>query len=109
MTQQVVNGLVAVIAIGVIAAPVVVSWLKGRWWIGLTGAVLFVTAFALLLGVVGGEPDAEFQQTTTFKVVEAAINIALYGGGSLLLFGALFRPRPGSWSDRNRSAKPAMS
>jgi hypothetical protein len=56
----------------------------------------------ILFGVVGGEPDAAFQETTTFKVVEASIDVALYGGGFLLIVGAAMRPRPGSWSDLNR-------
>jgi hypothetical protein len=64
--------------------------------------VLFATAFVLLFGIVGGEPTAEFQETTTFKVVEAAINIGLYGGGFLLILGAAMRPRSGSWWNRNR-------
>ena len=92
-------------AVAVIATPVVISSLKGRWWIGAAGATLFVSAFVALFGVVGGEPDAAFQETTTFKVLEAAINIALYGGGLMLILGAAMRPRPGSWWDLNRSTQ----
>ena len=103
--QQIATVIVATITLALIATPVVISSLKGRWWIGATGATLFVTAFAVLFGVVGGESDAAFQETTTFKVVEAAINIALYGGGLMLILGAAMRPRPGSWWDLNRSAQ----
>lgn len=61
-----------------------------------------VPSFVILFGGVGGEPDAAFQETTTFRIVEAAINIGLYGGGFLLIIGMAMRPRPGSWWDRNR-------
>jgi len=103
--QQLTTVIAATIALAIIATPVVISSLKGRWWIGATGATLLVTAFVVLFGVVGGEPDAAFQETTTFKVVEAAINIALYGGGLMLILGAAMRPRPGSWWNLNRGAR----
>lgn len=104
--QQIGTVVVATIAIGVIPTPIVISSLKGRWWLGVAGGALFVTAFVMLFGVVGGEPSAAFQETATFKIVEAAINIALYGGGFLLILCAAMRPRPGSWWDRNRGLHP---
>jgi hypothetical protein len=100
--QQLATVIVTTIGLAVIATPIVISSLKGRWWIGVTGATLFVAAFVVLFGVVGGEPDVAFQETTTFKVVEATINVALYGGGFLLIFGAAMRPRRGSWWALNR-------
>ena len=100
--QQIATVIVATIALAVITTPAVISSLKGRWWVGAAGATLFVSAFVVLFGVVGGEPDTAFQETTTFRVVEAAINIALYGGGLMLILGAAMRPRPGSWWDLNR-------
>ncbi|MEA3511058.1 MAG: hypothetical protein U9R51_06440 [Actinomycetota bacterium] len=103
--QQIATVIVATIGLAAIATPAVITSLKGRWWIGVTGATLFVTAFVVLFGVVGGEPDVAFQETTTFKVVEATINIALYGGGLLLILGAAMRPRPGSWWDLNRGTQ----
>lgn len=103
--QQLTAVIVATMAMAIIATPVVISSLKGRWWVGATGATLFVTAFVILFGVVGAEPDAAFQETTTFRVVEAAINIALYGGGLMLILGAAMRPRPGSWWDLNRGTQ----
>jgi hypothetical protein len=102
--QQIATVIVATIALAVIATPIVISSLEGRWWIGVTGATLFVAALVILFGVVGGEPDADFQGTTAFKVVEATINVALYGGAFLLIVGAAMRPRPGSWWDLNRGA-----
>ena len=102
--QQIGTVAVAIIALSVIAIPIAISSLKGRWWLGVTGATLFVSAFLILFGFVGGEPDAAFQETKTFKIVEAVINIALYGGSLLLIIGMAKRPRPGSWWDRNRGA-----
>jgi hypothetical protein len=103
--QQIATVIVVTIALAAIATPVVISSLKGRWWIGATGATLFVAAFVVLFGVVGGEADAAFQETTTFRVVEAAISIGLYGGGLMLILGAAMRPRLGSWWDLNRSTQ----
>lgn len=102
LVQQITAVIVATTALAVIATPIVISSLKGRWWIGVSGGTIFVTAFVILFGVVGGEPDADFQETTTFKVVEATINVALYGGAFLLILGAAMRPRLGSWWDLNR-------
>jgi hypothetical protein len=98
--------VVPVVALAVIATPVVIAALKGRWWIGVAGALLFISGFAVIFGVFVGEPSAEFQETTTFKLTEGAVNVALYGGAFLLILGALLRPRAGSWWDRRRGAKP---
>ena len=106
-TVNVLEIVVPVVALAVIATPVAIAALKGRWWIGVAGALLLISGIGVIFGVFVSEPSAEFQETTTFKVTEAAINIALYGGGFLLLLGALLRPRAGSWWDRRRSAKPA--
>jgi hypothetical protein len=103
--QQIATVIVATVAAAIIATPVVISSLKGRCWIGAAGATLFVSAFVVLFCVVGGEPDAAYQETTTFRVVEAAINIALYGGGLMLILGAAMRPRPRSWWDLNRGPR----
>jgi hypothetical protein len=106
--MQLVGTIVAVmIGLVIIATPIAIASLKGRWWIGVAGALLFLSAFAVLFGVIGGEPDAAFQLTTTFKIVEAVVNVALYGGGFLLILGAAMRPRPGSWWHRNRGAQSA--
>lgn len=106
--MQLVGSIVAVmIGLVIIATPIAISSLKGRWWIGFAGALLFLSAFAVLFGVIGGEPDTAFQETATFKVVEAVVNVALYGGGFLMILGAAMRPRPDSWWDRNRGAHSA--
>lgn len=104
--QQIATVIVATVGLAVIATPIVISSLKGRWWIGVTGATLFATAFVVLFSVVGGEPDAALQETTTFKAVEATINLALCGGALLLILGAAMRPRAGSWWDLSRGTHP---
>lgn len=108
LLQWLITGVIAVIALAVLATPAVISALKGRWWMGIAGFVGFVGAFVITFGLFGiDEPSAEFQETATFKVGEAALNVALYGGIFLLLFGSVRRARPGSWWERNRAAKPA--
>ncbi len=99
--------LVPVIALAVLATPVVISGLKGRWWMGLVGLLGFVGGFVIMFGAFGvPEPSEEFQESAVFGVVNWALNIAFIGGLILLIYGAARSPRPGSWWDRNRGADP---
>ncbi len=100
--------LVPVIALAVLATPVVISGLKGRWWMGLVGLLGFVGGFAIMFGAFGvPEPSEEFQESAVFGVVNWALNIAFIGGLVLLIYGAARSPRPGSWWDGNRGADPS--
>ena len=57
-----------------------------------------VGGFVLGFGMFGvPEPSAEFQEPATFQVINAGINVALFGGLILLIFGAVRSARPGSW------------
>ena len=76
----------------------VVSILKGRWWIGVLGLIGFVGGFTVLFGSFGmPEPSEEFQDTVAFQISNAAINLAFLGGLLLLIYGAVRSARPGSW------------
>lgn len=95
-----------IIAVVGVVSPTVSSALKGRWWMGVIGAVAFVGSFAVLFVGGGVEPSAEFQKKVAFQVVNAAINVALLGGLILLIYGSLRAARSGSWWDRRRGAEP---
>lgn len=72
---------------------------KGRWWvvpIMLAGVAGFFVVFTT-------EPSQSFQETTMFTVIEAGLNLALYGGLGAFVYGIAGRPRPGSWWERRNS------
>lgn len=99
---------VPVVALAIIATPVVIASLKGRWWIGVVGLVAFVGGFAVMFGMFGiEEPSEEFQETVVFGIVNAALSVALLGGLVTLVVAAALRARPSSWWARHRSAEPA--
>ena len=98
--------LVPMVALAILATPVVISALKGRWWLGVIGLVGFVGGFAVVFGMFGiSEPSAEFQETIGFQITNAALNVALLGGILLLVFASMRRARPGSWWDHHRGAQ----
>lgn len=100
--------VVPVVAIGVLLAPIVISTLKGRWWAGVLGVGAFVVAFITFFGLFRfPEPSDEFQQSLRFKLINAAGNVALYGGLALAVYGVARRARPGSWWDRRKPTHPA--
>ena len=45
--------LVPMVALAILATPVVISALKGRWWLGVIGLVGFVGGFAVAFGMFG--------------------------------------------------------
>ncbi|MDH3498712.1 MAG: hypothetical protein OEM97_01190 [Acidimicrobiia bacterium] len=101
--SRVVTIVTAALAAGVLATPVLISGLKGRWWIGLVGALAFLAGFAFIFGAFGvAEPSAEFQETFAFRLLNAGLSIALLGGVGLLLFGVMLPARPGSWQAQRR-------
>ena len=79
-----------------VMAPLSVAVLKGRWWV----AAVVIAAVVSLAVVFAVEPSASFQRSTRFKVVEAGLNIASYGGVATLVYGSAARAKPGSWWDR---------
>lgn len=99
--------LVPLIALGVLATPAVLSALKGRWWAGVLGVAGFVGGFVVAFGAFGTpEPSTEFQETAAFQVINAGINVALFGGLILLILSAVRSARPGSWWDRHHRPRP---
>ena len=95
--------VVPLIAIALIGTPVVISGLKGRWWMGVVGVVGVVGGFVVFFGAFGmTEPSAEFQETFAFQLMNVALNIAFIGGLALLIAGAMQTARPESWWDRHR-------
>lgn len=93
--------------LALLGTPAVIATLKGRWWMGVIGFVAFVGAFIVTFGLFGiSEPSEEFQDTLAFRVGNTALQILWTGGLGLLIVGALLKPRPGSWWDRNRSRQP---
>ena len=95
--------LVPTVAIAGVGAFVLVAWLKGRWWVGVVGAVGFVVGFVFAFGSFGiPEPSPAFPETFTFQVLNAIVVLVLYGGIAMLVFGVAKSARPGSWWDRRR-------
>jgi K+-sensing histidine kinase KdpD len=89
----------SVILIGLIAFVVV----KGRWWAALFGVV----GVAAFLVVFTTEPSESFQETTTFKFVEAGINVLLFGGLGTFVYGLAASAKPSSlWARRNAPPPP---
>ena len=101
-----ITGVIALIALAVLATPAVISALKGRWWMGLLGFVA-VVGWLFVLFTFTEDPSEEFQETAVARILELLMQLALPGGLLLLVLGAVLKPRPGSWWDRNRAAKPA--
>ena len=89
-----------VILVGVLAVPVA----KGRWWV-LPIVVAAVASFRVVFTV---EPSESFQESATFKFVEAGLNLALYGGFGALVYGLAARPKPGSWWARRHPSRTAQ-
>ena len=87
--------ILAVIVVGLLALPVA----KGRWWVVL----IMVPAAVSFLVVFTVEPSESFQGTTTFKFVEAGLNVASYGGLAALAYGIVAPAKSGSWWDRRYS------
>lgn len=84
-------------------ALVSVAWLKGHWWMGVAGALVFIVGFVSVFGALGvGEPSPEFRETLVFQVLNVVLNAALYGGFFLMAYGAARSARTDSWWDRRR-------
>ncbi len=107
LLQWLITGVIALIALAVLATPAVISALKGRWWMGVLGLVA-VVGWLFVLFTFTEDPSEEFQETAVFRILELLLQLALPGGLLLLVLGAALKPRPGSWWDRNRAAKPAF-
>ncbi len=69
---------------------------KGRWWL----VPIVVAAAASFVVMFTTEPSESFQETTTFKLIETGLNVALFGGFGALAYGIAARAKPGSWWDR---------
>lgn len=95
--------LVPVVTVMGLLIPIVVAVLKGRWWAGVLGVVAFVGAFVVVFGLFGiDEPPEEFQRTARFTMLNAALNVAGYGGLALMIYGVVRPARAGSWWARRR-------
>ena len=91
---------VPLLAAAAVATPVVISGLKGRWWVGVVGLVAFVGGFWIIFTT--DPPSADFQETAAFEVLNVALNVAFAGGLILMVYGAARSARPESWWDRHR-------
>ncbi len=94
--------LLAILLIGLFLALRIVAVAKGRWWVALLGAA----SLASVVIIFTTEPSDSFQDSTTFKAVEAGLNIALYGGAIAFIYGAAAKAKPGSWWDRRYPPSP---
>ncbi len=88
-----------VILVGILAVPV----LRGRWWV-VPIAVASAASFAVVFTY---QPSESFQATTSFKLIEAALNVSLYAGLAALIYGVAAPAKPGSWWHRRNS--PSVS
>ena len=95
--------LYAILVIGLLLALPVVAVAKGRWWVLLLGVASIASVFVIFTV----EPSASFQETATFKVVEAGLNIALFAGAVTFIYGAAAEAKSGSWWARRYPPSPS--
>ena len=67
---------------------------------------IVVAAAASFFVVFTVEPSESFQGTTTFKLIEAGLNVASYGGVAAIIYGIAAPAKPGSWWYKRNSPGP---
>lgn len=104
--------IVPTVAIALVVAGVTISTLKGRWWLGLAGALgAGVGVVWMIFGSLdafdyeGARPLDRFADSTANTISGVSALLTAVGIG-LLIAGVALRPQPGSRWELHRSGQP---
>ncbi len=98
--------VVPVVAAAGLGTLVVISALKGRWWMGLIGLIGTVAGQVVVFEAFGVDPSQELMESFLGRVLNISAILAFYGGPVLLVYSAVASARPGSWWNQHRGPRP---